>query len=62
LSATEAELYAAVLTAQDTIFVYHVLLGMELQVKLPMVMFCDNKENFDLANNWSAGGGPDTSM
>ena len=38
LSTTEGELYSAVLTAQDMMFVYHVLLGMELQVQLPM--FC----------------------
>ena len=56
LSTTEAELYAAVLTAQDMMFVYHVLLGMELQVQLPMILFCDNKGRVDLANNWSVGG------
>jgi hypothetical protein len=37
-------------------FVYHVLLGMELQVQLPMILFCDNKGTVDLANNWSVGG------
>ena len=30
LSTTEAELYAAVLTAQDMMFLYHGVLGMEL--------------------------------
>ena len=29
---------------------------MELAVKLPMVLQCDNKGACDLANNWSAGG------
>ena len=39
LSTTEAELYSAVLTAQDIMFVYHVLLGMELQVQLPIILY-----------------------
>ena len=41
LSTTEAELYSAVLIAQDMMFVYHVLLGMELQVQLPIILYCD---------------------
>ena len=36
--------------------VYHILLGMELQVELPMILFCDNKGAVELATNWSAGG------
>ena len=56
LSTTEAELYLAVLTAQDMMCVYHVLLGMELKVKLPMVLFCDNQGAVELSNNWSVGG------
>ena len=56
LSTTEAELYLAVLTAKDMIFVYHVLLGMKLQVKLPMILFYDNNGAVQLANNWSIGG------
>ena len=35
---------------------YHVLLGMELQVKLPMILYCDNNRAVQLANNWSVGG------
>ena len=56
LSTTEAKLYLAVLTAQDMMFVYHVLLGMELQVKLPMILYCDNNGVVQLANNWSVRG------
>ena len=56
LSKTEAELYLAVLTAQDMMFVYHFLLRMELQVKLPMILYCDNNGAVQLANNWSVGG------
>ena len=51
LSTTEA-----VLTAQDMMSVYHVLLGMELQVQLPMILYCDNKGAVELTNNWSVGG------
>ena len=56
LSTTEAELYACVLTAQDMLFVYNILVGMELGVGLPMILYCDNKGTVDLANNWSVGG------
>ena len=56
LSTTKAELYLTVLTAQDIMFVHHILLGMELQVKLSMILFCDNKGAVELANNWSARG------
>ena len=56
LSTTEAELYSAVLTAQDMMFVYHVMLGMELKVKLPMILNVDNMGAVQLANNWSVGG------
>ena len=37
-------------------FVYHVLLGMKLQVQLPMIVYCDNKGAVELANNWLVGG------
>jgi hypothetical protein len=56
LSTTEAELYAAVLTAQDMMFVYHILTNMGLKVERPMILYCDNKGAVDLANNWSVGG------
>ena len=56
LSTTEAELYSAVLTAQDMMFVYHSLKGFDLEVELPMLLLCDNRGAVDLANNWSVGG------
>lgn len=56
LSVTEAELYAAVLCAQDMLYVMHVMESMGLKVAKPMVLECDNKGAVDLANNWSIGG------
>ena len=56
LSTTGAELYSVVFTAQDMMSVYHVLLGMELQVQLTMILYCDNKGAVELANNWLVGG------
>ena len=56
LSTTEAELYAAVLIAQDTMFAYQFLLGMEVQVQLPMILYCDNNGTVDLTNNCYVGG------
>ena len=56
LSVTEAELYAAVLCAQNMLYVMHVLQSMKLKVKLPMVLEVDNQGAVDLANSWSVGG------
>ena len=56
LSTTEAELYSAVITAQDMMFVYHVIVGLELRVRIPITLYCDNKGAVQLANNWSVGG------
>ena len=56
LSLTEAELNAAIITAQDMLFVYYVLQGLKLTVKLPMELNIDNKGAVDLANNWSVAG------
>ena len=56
LSTTEAELYSAVLTSQDMMFAYHIMINMGLKVELPMILYCDNKGAVDLANNWSVGG------
>ena len=56
LSTTEAELYSAVLTAQDMMFAYYIMIGMGLTVELPMVLYIDNRGAVDLANNWSVGG------
>ncbi len=56
LSVTEAELYAAVMTAQDMLYVLHVLESIGLQAQLPMILEVDNKGTADLANSWSIGG------
>ena len=56
LSVTEAELYAAVICAQDMIYVLHVIQSLELKVKLPMVLEVDNQGAVDIANSWSVGG------
>lgn len=56
LSTTEAELYAITQCAQEMIFVMNVLESMELLVKKPMTLFCDNKGAVLLTHNWSVGG------
>tara|TARA_B100000780_G_scaffold239015_1_gene180618 strand:- start:385 stop:4227 length:3843 start_codon:yes stop_codon:yes gene_type:complete len=56
LSTTEAELYAAVLTAMDMMFIYHSMISMGLTVELPMKLHCDNMGAVGYANNWSCGG------
>ena len=52
----EAELYAVVMTAQDMLYVLHVLESIGLQAQLPMILEVDNKGAMDLANSWSVGG------
>lgn len=56
LSVTEAEQNAGVTTAQDMMFVFRLLEGLGLKVKLPMILEMDNKGAVYLANNWSVGG------
>jgi hypothetical protein len=56
LSVTEAELFAAVLCAQDMLYVKKVLESMGLEVKLPMILYMDNQGAIDLVNSWSVGG------
>ena len=51
LSVTEAEGAAGVMTAQDILYVYRLLLSIGLKVKLPMILEMDNKGAVDLANN-----------
>ena len=47
LSTTEAETYSAVMTAQDMMFVYHVMRHLGLKVTLSMILYCDNKGAVD---------------
>ena len=49
LSVTEAELYAAVSTAQDMLYNMNVLLSLGLSVELPMVLEVDNMGAVHLA-------------
>jgi len=56
LSVTEAEGAAGVMVAQDMMYMYQLLLSMELEVELPMVLEMDNKGAVDIANSWSVGG------
>jgi hypothetical protein len=56
LSVTEAELFAAVMTAQDMLFIMIIINSMGLLVELPMILEVDNKGAKDLVNNWSVGG------
>ena len=56
LSVTEAELYVAVSTSQDMLYVMNVLLSIGLFVELPMVLEVDNMGAVHLVNNWSVSG------
>ena len=56
LSVMEAELYAAVQCVMDMIYIYRELTGLELEVKLPMIVEVDNKVCVDFCNNWSVAG------
>ena len=56
LSVTKAELYLAVLCAQDMIFIWRLLLSLGLKVKLPMILEVDNKGAFKFVNGWSVAG------
>jgi hypothetical protein len=56
LSVTQAELFAAVMTVQDMLFIMRIVESMGLQVEKPMLLEIDNKGAKDLINNWSVGG------
>jgi hypothetical protein len=56
LSVTEAELFAAVMTVQDMLFIMRIVESMGLQVEKQMLLEIDNKGAKDLINNWSVGG------
>ena len=52
----EAESTAGVMIAQDMLYVYWLLLSLELEMELLMILEMDNKAAEDLVNNWSIGG------
>jgi hypothetical protein len=56
LSTTEAEMTAMKECIRDMMLIRDVLLSIELKVKLPMIISCDNKGAVDLVNNWSTSG------
>ncbi len=56
LSVMEAELYAAVMTVQDMLYVLNMLESIGLTAHLPMILEVDNKGAVDLENSWSVGG------
>ena len=56
LSVTEAEVVAGVECAQQMLFEKNVIESMGLKVKLPMILWMDNKGMVDLFNNWSVAG------
>jgi hypothetical protein len=56
LSVTEAELYAAVLCAQDMLFIMRLLFSLGMDVQLPMILEVDNKGAVDFINGWSLSG------
>jgi hypothetical protein len=57
LSSTEAELLALVQCVQEMMATKRLLESMQLKVKLPMVIECDNKGAVDLVNGYQVGGG-----
>jgi hypothetical protein len=56
LSVTKAELYAAVLCAQDMLFIMRLLFSLGLDVQLPMILEVDNKGAVDFINGLSVSG------
>jgi hypothetical protein len=56
LSVTEAECVAAAACVQDMLYGKRFLESIELQVKLPMTLYMDNKGGVDVFNNWSTAG------
>ena len=55
-SVTEAEAVSAVMCAQDMLFIKNVLESMELKVRLPIMLWCDNQGAVDLFNGWGVAG------
>jgi hypothetical protein len=50
------QVFAAVMTVQDMLFIMKIVESMGLQVELPMLLEIDNKGAKDLINNWSVRG------
>jgi hypothetical protein len=56
LSVTEAELDSATSNVQDMLIVKQIIESMGLHVKIPMVLYSDNRGVKELVDNWSVGG------
>eukprot|EP00957_Ditylum_brightwellii_P074345 5648381-Ditylum_brightwellii.AAC.1 len=56
LSVTEADLFAAVQCAQYMFCAHRIMNSMGLKVKLPIILYLDNKGAKDFVDNWSIGG------
>ena len=56
LSVTEAETVSLIEIIQDMLYVKDLLESIELKVKLPMIVECDNKGVIDLVNGWTVVG------
>ena len=56
LSLAEAELVAGTSCAQDMLYVKRIMESLGLTVKIPMLLYIDNKGTVDLANNWTVSG------
>lgn len=56
LSVTEAECVAATSCVQDMMYGKQFLESLGLKVKLPMILYMDNKGGVDIFNNWSIAG------
>ena len=53
LLSTEAEFYVLTEATTTLLYIYDILIFMEIEVKLPMKLFIDNTGAIFLANNWS---------
>ena len=56
LSTAEAELIAMVQCVQEMLFVKKFMESLELKIRLPMLVQCDNKGAVDMANGWNVNG------
>ena len=57
LSSTEVELIALVQCVQEMMATKRLLESMNLKVRLPMLIECDNKGAVDLVNGYQVGAG-----
>jgi hypothetical protein len=55
LSSSEAEYVAMSKAAKEIRFMYHLLSGMGVQIKIPIVVRCDNIDAIYIAENSSSG-------